>query len=182
MSPPIVVTSSASELDDKLKEVIEAAFKECDSEFFTVGLSGGSFVKVLSNVLPKLHLTGEEWRKWIFFFVDERVVGFDDSESTFGQYKTVLLPKVAELSLNQFVVINPNLDAEACAFDYLSKMKRSFRLPVNENGFPVLDLVLLGMGPDGHTASLFPGHALLDVRTRLLATRIPLRATLRLFV
>lgn len=160
-SRKIVVTE---DIAAALQEIIINAFRELDSDQFTVGLSGGSFVAVLAQVLPRLDLTSEEWSKWIFYFVDERLVPFTEEESTFRAYKDSLLPALPQLGLNQFIVINPNLKStQEVAFDYFSKMKHSFALPKDREGFPRLNLVLLGMGPDGHTASLFPDHPLLQV-------------------
>lgn len=165
MTANIIVARNDEEVQASLKRVITDALADNPSgEVFSVALSGGSFVKVLTAVLPQLQLTADDWRRWVFFFADERFVGFDDPDSTYGQYKAQLLGVVPELGLNQFVIINPQAkDAKECAFDYYSKMKRSFTLPLSDKGFPQFDLVLLGMGPDGHTASLFPGHPLLNV-------------------
>lgn len=61
-----------------------------------------------------------------------------------GQYKASLLAAMPELGLNQFVIINPSAkDAKEAAFDYYSKMKRSFSLPMSGD-FPQLDVILLG--------------------------------------
>ena len=56
--------------------------------------------------------------------------------------------------------INPNLSVEECAADYEKKLKTVF-----SGTWPEFDLLILGMGPDGHTCSLFPGHKLLQVST-----------------
>ncbi|XP_037803056.1 6-phosphogluconolactonase-like [Penaeus monodon] len=119
---------------------------------FTIGLSGGSLAKFLGKGLPSINTS---WDKWSLFFCDERVVPFDHDDSTFKVYKGLI--ESTPLKAEQFVVINPSLEAEAAAKDYEAKVRAKF--PNVE--WPTFDLLLLGMGPDGHTASLFPGHALL---------------------
>lgn len=83
----------------------------------------------------------------------------------FRLYKTNLIPKVP-LTEYQFVSININDPIEKVASDYESKIREMFKMPT---GVPSFDLLLLGVGPDGHTASLFPGHELLSVNDRLIA-------------
>lgn len=121
---------------------------------FTLGLSGGSMTKFLCGGLPSIET---EWDKWLLFFCDERLVGFNDDDSTYKSYAAGLIGKTP-LKEEQFVKINPDLEVEAAAQDYEAKVRAKF--PDSE--WPCFDLLLLGMGPDGHTASLFPGHPLLD--------------------
>ncbi|KAI1287972.1 6-phosphogluconolactonase [Halotydeus destructor] len=156
------VVSSSTDAEAQLKKLIEDAFAKSSQEVFAVALSGGSLIQTLATVLSQLKLTADQWKKWVFYFADERIVDFEDGESTYGSYKSILMPAVPDLGLNQFVIINPKLSSTECAFDYYSKMKRSYQLPQDAKGFAILDLILLGMGPDGHTASLFPGHKLLE--------------------
>ncbi|CAG9792580.1 unnamed protein product [Diatraea saccharalis] len=120
---------------------------------FYVGLSGGSVVKYLCEGLPKLDT---DWSKWVLAFCDERVVPEESEDSTFGIYKRQLIPRTG-LKQEQFVTIKQGLSAEEAAKDYADKLKLVF----NGNNFK-FDLLLLGMGPDGHTCSLFPNHPLLD--------------------
>jgi 6-phosphogluconolactonase len=97
------------------------------------------------------------------YFADERVVPLDHADSN---YKAVM-----ETCLNQLGVpaakvhaIDPSLSPEAAAVAYEKML-------VEEMGpEPAFDLVLLGMGPDGHTCSLFPGHPLLHEESRLVAS------------
>lgn len=71
------------------------------------------------------------------------------------------------LTEQQFVSINVNDPVEKVARDYEATIRKDFNMPT---GVPSFDLLLLGVGPDGHTASLFPGHKLLTVTDRLIAS------------
>ncbi|KOC63226.1 6-phosphogluconolactonase [Habropoda laboriosa] len=121
---------------------------------FKVGLSGGSLVQLLAQTLPNITT---DWSRWYFFFCDERIVPFDSSDSTYGDYKTKLIGKVP-VTEEQFIKINPDLSAEDAAKDYIKKMSVFFP----PDRVPCFDVLLLGLGPDGHTCSLFPGHKLLN--------------------
>ncbi|XP_043248228.1 6-phosphogluconolactonase [Colletes gigas] len=121
---------------------------------FKVGLSGGSLVKLLVQSLPNITT---DWSKWYFFFCDERIVPFDSNDSTYGEYKAKLIGKVP-VTEDQFIKINPDLSAEEAAKDYIKKMSVFFP----PDRVPCFDVLLLGLGPDGHTCSLFPGHKLLN--------------------
>jgi len=132
---------------------------------FTVALSGASMINLLTDVLPTVPLTQQEWKSWLIFFVDERIVPFEDSQSSFGCYTRILLPACPFLSVEQFVPIDPSMDATSCAQDYELRMKALLDVKKGEH-FPHLDLTFLGFGPDGHTASLFPGHPLLEEKKK----------------
>lgn len=70
--------------------------------------TGGSLVKFLSEGLPSIKT---DWSKWKFFFCDERIVSFQDNESTYGQYKANLMEKVP-ITEDQFVRIDPDLSGK----------------------------------------------------------------------
>ncbi|RWS09779.1 6-phosphogluconolactonase-like protein [Dinothrombium tinctorium] len=149
------VFNSSEKANDFLRNVIQEAVDGSEGDRFTVALSGGSMVNVLSQVLPTVKT---EWKKWLFFFADERIVSFEDKNSTFGAYKKQLAPELP-ITLSQFVTINPSLTGNDCAFDYTSKLQQL--CPVaGDKLLPRFDILFLGMGPDGHTCSLFPGHPL----------------------
>lgn len=156
----VLKCDSLEESKEELRKVIQKAVDEHTGPVFTVGLSGGSLPTILADVLPTITT---DWKKWKFFFCDERLVSFSDPESTFGAYRSILVPKIHDISLNQFVTIDPSLQAWNSAYDYLSKMKQIFSRKA-EVEWPRFDLLFLGMGPDGHTCSLFPNHHLLKVR------------------
>lgn len=121
---------------------------------FKVGLSGGSLVQLLAQCLPNVTT---DWNKWYFFFCDERVVPFDSNDSTYGEYKLKLIGKIP-VTEEQFIKIDPDLPAEDAAKDYIKKMSVFFP----PDRVPCFDVLLLGLGPDGHTCSLFPDHKLLN--------------------
>ncbi|XP_046675967.1 6-phosphogluconolactonase [Homalodisca vitripennis] len=123
-------------------------------DIFKIGLSGGSLATFLAKGLPKI---ATDWSKWKIFFCDERVVPIESSDSNYGLYKNSLIG-VVPVKEDQFIKINPHLPAEEAARDYIQKMAVHF----SPDELPRFHLLLLGMGPDGHTCSLFPGHRLLD--------------------
>lgn len=155
----VLKCTSLPESKEELRKVIQKAVDQHTGPVFAVGLSGGSLPAILAEVLPTINT---DWKKWKFFFCDERLVSFSDPESTFGAYRSTVAPKIPEISLNQFVTIDPSLKTVNSAYDYLSKMKQIFSRKA-EVEMPRFDLLFLGMGPDGHTCSLFPGHPLLKV-------------------
>jgi len=87
-------------------------------------------------------------------FCDERMVGPDSPDSTWGLYRSQLVP-VTELSEDQFLLVDTALSPEDAAKKYQADLEAVFGVP------PRFDLLLLGAGPDGHTCSLFPGHPLI---------------------
>lgn len=150
----IVVKGSESDVIAELCSLIEKKAKESlvKNETFNIGLSGGSMANFLCKGLPNIDT---QWSKWRLFFCDERLVPEDSADSTWGLYKSKLLP-VTSLQEDQFLTVATNLDPEKAAADYQEKLVSNFGSP------PVLHLLLLGAGPDGHTCSLFPGHQLMS--------------------
>ncbi|KAE8746073.1 hypothetical protein FOCC_FOCC007196 [Frankliniella occidentalis] len=155
-STQLIRVKAEEDVIRKLCELIEEiANKAIESEdVFKIGLSGGSLVNFLSAGLSKITT---DWSKWRLFFCDERVVPSESPDSTYGAYRKSLIGTVP-LSENQFIQIDPHLTAEDAARDYIRKMAPFFA----PDSLPRFDALLLGMGPDGHTCSLFPGHRLLD--------------------
>lgn len=155
-STQLIRVKAEEDVIKKLCELIEEiANKAIESEdVFKIGLSGGSLVNFLSAGLSKITT---DWSKWRLFFCDERVVPSESPDSTYGAYRKSLIGTVP-LSENQFIQIDPHLTAEDAARDYIRKMAPFFA----PDSLPRFDALLLGMGPDGHTCSLFPGHRLLD--------------------
>ena len=131
---------------------------------FTIALSGGSTPRNLYTLIAAN--ASLPWDHMFFFFGDERHVKPDDPESNYRMVQETLLSKVAIPPANVFRIPAENPDAAATAEAYGQTLRKFFEVAPGE--FPRFDLILLGMGPDGHTASLFPETAALQERSRLV--------------
>lgn len=128
----------------------------------TVSLSGGSTPKSLYSLLATKNIP---WDETYFFFGDERHVPPTDPDSNYRMANEALLSKVPVPAQNIFRVPAENPDAAAAARAYEVIVRDFFKLQPDK--FPRFDLILLGIGPDGHTASLFPGSNGLTERNRI---------------
>ena len=135
---------------------------------FTVVLSGGSTPRALFQTLAAEQFRESiDWSKIFFFFGDERDVAPDDAESNFRSARENLF---APLGIKDKNVFRWQTESKDAAADYQNKIKNFFDL--DENEFPRFDLIFLGMGADGHTASLFPFSPAL-VETKQIAVANP---------
>lgn len=131
-----------------------------------MAVSGGSLPKTLAQALLSLPSSPEDtikFDKWEIFFADERVVPLDHEDSNYFLLKHELLDKIpVELGKPLVHHIDVDLldDVQELADQYEKLLVRSFASRDSVK-LPIFDLLLLGCGPDGHTCSLFPGHALL---------------------
>lgn len=161
----VVVFSSAAELGPALAQLVASRAEKAlrgGADSFSLGLSGGSLVNILSKELPAV--PNLDCSRWLVGFCDERLVPFDDAESTYGLYKNHLFSKI-NIPEDRVLAINPSLPVQECAEDYASKLSKAF----GTDQTPVFDMLLLGMGPDGHTCSLFPDHPLLQESQKTVA-------------
>ena len=133
---------------------------------FTVAISGGSLPKLLAAGI--LAVEGVDYSNWHVFFADERVVPLDDDDSNYKACDEMFFSK-AGIAREQVYTVDAALTAEEAAAAYTTQLQSVF----GADATPSFDLVLLGMGPDGHTASLFPGHALLEVADRWVGACAP---------
>lgn len=132
---------------------------------FSVALSGGSTPKALYSLLAA-NYPSFAWNRVFLFFGDERHVPPTDPQSNYRMVNESLLTKIAIPAENVFRVLAENPDADAAASAYEAQLRRFFDVKTGE--FPRFDLILLGMGPDGHTASLFPDSAALEEQSRFV--------------
>lgn len=121
---------------------------------FTVALSGGTTPRKLYDLLSQPPYSfAVDWSRVYIFFADERFLPPDDPESNFRLARETLLERVPIPQKNIFAMPTVGGMPDACAARYASVLENFFAAPL-----PRFDLVLLGIGPDGHTASLFPGR------------------------
>jgi len=161
------LTTPQELFDAAAEEVIHAANEAvAERGRFTIALSGGNTPKSLYNLLAPNGRSSLPWDRMFFFFGDERHVPPDDAESNYRMANEAMLSKIPVAAANVFRVPAENPDAAAAAALYDQTLRQFFALAPGQ--FPSFDLILLGLGPDGHTASLFPGSSALQERSRLV--------------
>jgi len=143
---------------------------------FMVALSGGSTPKALYSLLAERteKRIGPEipWAQIHLFFGDERHVSPDHPDSNYRMANEAMISKVPIPPQNVHRVHAENKDAAAAAAGYDETLVRVFSLSGTQP--PRFDLILLGMGPDGHTASLFPGSfGVQELAKRVIANWVP---------
>jgi 6-phosphogluconolactonase len=154
---------------DALPAALAAHVRECEAAAlarggrFTVALSGGSMPKVLGQALAAAAFS---WAQWHIFYADERCVPLDHADSNHKACQEHFFSKVpipaAQLHPLRYEA-GDERDPAAAVARYTAELAAVFTEAAAPAPalLPQFDLVLLGMGPDGHTASLFPGHLLL---------------------
>lgn len=140
---------------DSFVELSKKSIKKHDR--FTVALSGGYSPKAIFNLLATPEYAEKiEWNKVYFFWVDERWVSLSDEKSNAKMTFETLLDKVPVNKDQIFPMYKDGIEPE----DYAKEYEQAIRNVLGEAG--VFDFILLGMGDDGHTASLFPDESVLD--------------------
>ena len=160
--PVETLVDKAESLAESLAGRFEAAAREAIAARgrFTVALPGGS---VATSFFPRLSRVPLDWSKVDFFWGDERAVPPSDSDSNYAAARALWLDPagVPRDRVHRMKAEAPDLAKTAA--DYTIELERAAGSP------PRLDLVLLGVGPDGHVCSLFAGHPVLAVRDRAVA-------------
>jgi 6-phosphogluconolactonase len=128
---------------------------------FVVALSGGSSPKAIFKLLAtKEYAQKIEWNKVYFFWVDERWVPLDDEKSNYKMTLEALLNEVPVNKDQVFPMYKDGVEPKEFAKEY----ENQIRNVLGNDG--VFDFILLGMGDDGHTASLFPGEEILNEKEK----------------
>lgn len=152
----IHIFSEPEETAESVAKLITAMLNEKVSagKSLNIAISGGSTPNLLFGMLSGEYAEKINWEKLRFFWVDERCVDPTDKESNYGNVNNILLKNVPIPEANIFRMKGENVPIEE-AVQYQNTLRNE--LP-EVNGMPQFDLVLLGMGDDGHTASIFPGN------------------------
>ncbi len=160
---PASVAAAAADLFARETRAAAEARGTC-----TVALSGGSTPEALYRLLADRngpYFSEVPWAALRLFWGDERHVGPDDAESNYRMTRLALLEHAPIPSEHIFRVPAENPDAARVAADYQETLAREF----GPGALPRFDLIMLGMGPDGHTASLFPDSPALAETSRQVA-------------
>jgi len=146
-----------------------------------IAISGGTTPKAMFALLAdpaQPFVKQVPWDKLDLYWVDERCVPPDHADSNYRMTKEALLSKVP-LSTERIHRMEGELEPEVAAARYESIIRNSFKLEGAET--PTFDLILLGMGDDGHTASLFPHtEAINDMTHIVVANHVPQKDTWRI--
>lgn len=163
--PAVVADEAARQVEALARDAILARGR------FVVCLSGGSTPRVMHARLADAHRAGIDWTRVEFYWSDDRLVAPDDPESNYRMARETLLDPLRIPAEHVHRIHGEAGDAAAAADGYVREIAGGVEI---DGGWPVFDLVLLGMGSDGHTASLFPFTEALDVSDRwVVAGRAP---------
>jgi 6-phosphogluconolactonase len=168
-NPKIKIFADLDAMSQAAAETIVAHISESlqRRDVYSIALSGGSTPRRLYALLADDTELREQipWERVHFFWGDERHVPPDHPDSNYRMAYNALLSKIPIPSINIHRVRAENPDAIKAAADYQQEIRRFFKIDAGQ--MPRFNCVLLGMGPDGHTASLFPGTSALEETERL---------------
>ncbi len=164
--PELHILSTAEDVAISAAEFVADLALRCsrDQGRFSLALCGGSTPQGLYRRLASNpYRNFIDWRSWHMFWGDERCVPLDDPESNFGMVKRILLNRIT-IPASQVYRMRGEIPPEEAALQYEAQLRSHFQMPE-----PSFDLVLLGLGDDGHTASLFPETEALEEKHSLVA-------------
>ena len=155
MKPEIRIFKNLDELSQNAARIFAQQAQQAIQERgrFLVALNGGSTPTRLFQLLASDYREKVDWTKTHVFWGDERIVPTDSPENSYAQARDLFLRHVSIPEVNVHRV-NTELDPAEAAKDYAHTLSQFAQPPL---GLMRFDLVYLGMGEDGHTASLFPG-------------------------
>ena len=168
LKPEIIVRDNSIQLAQAGADIFSRIARDSVTQRgrFIVALSGGSTPRTMHRFLAeKSFCTVIPWDETNIFWVDERCVPFIDQASNYGAARQDLLDHVS-IPPNHIHPMPVDMDPEDGAVEYQRAIIDFFQ--PKENEFPVFDLIFLGIGKDGHTASLFPGQKVLDEKERFI--------------
>jgi 6-phosphogluconolactonase len=172
MKPQIQIFADVPALvDAAAKQFIACAQAAISARgIFQVALSGGSTPRPLFALLASTHRKALDWEAVRFWWGDERCVPPDHADSNYRMAREALLEPLAVPAMQVARMVGEAPNREGEALRYAGELERA--LP-RDGDAPIFDLMLLGMGADGHTASLFPGTGAVKVRDQVVVRAVP---------
>jgi len=141
-----------------LTRLLDSLIREKAANFpdekFTLAISGGGSPQGLFALWSGIYKEIIPWEMVSLFWVDERAVAPSDPESNYGNAKSLFLDKISIPRESVYRIV-ADIDTTLAAREYSNLVKSKMAV---KDGYPVFDLIILGVGDDGHTASIFPGQ------------------------
>lgn len=155
---PTAIYDDAEALARGAVERLLTAVHDAPSEKVAVCLSGGSTPKRMYELLATEFAADVPWHRMHWFFGDERLVDPEDKDSNFRMVRETLMSSGNIPDGNIHPIRTTGLSADAAADSYERELRKFHGSDTLQPGKPLFEVMLLGLGSDGHTASLFPGR------------------------
>ena len=160
-----VIFPDPQELARRAADWIAGVIAAHDGPRFRLALSGGSSPRLLYEELSRRDI---DWGKVAFFWIDERFVPPDNPDSNFRMARETLLSQLPARAENIHPIPTDG-EPDAAAWAYENTLRQAYGADSLDPARPLFDLVLLGLGADGHICSLLPGSPVLEERQRWVA-------------
>jgi 6-phosphogluconolactonase len=161
---------------DALYDALDVQWRDVSQDaiarrgMFNVALSGGSTPRSFySKLAGQTSIKRESWQKTCLYFGDERCVPQDHPDSNYRMAREALISSAPIMPEHVHAMFSADLSVDENVSRYNAVL--TTELPLNSQSVPVFDLILLGMGEDGHTASLFPGTQIVTETESLVAAQ-----------
>lgn len=176
MNPDIRIFSDLASLNESAAQSMKESINKTDAtaQYF-LALAGGNTPRALYRLLAAKYTDNISWAKVQLFWGDERYVSIEDSRNNFHMARETLLDHVPIPSEHIHPMQTDYSDPNDAARAYELTLRNYFH-----SQWPRFNLVILGMGSDGHTASLFPRSVTLDEKRWVIPSRVPIEPTQRL--
>lgn len=168
MQPELKIYDDIELLTEGFLRHLSGIIKESNSGKFNISLPGGSTPKKIFDILSERYASMFNWKNINIWWGDERCVPPDDPESNYGMTERRLISKIDLPDENVFRIFGENDPAEECR-RYTELMQSNIPSP---EGIPVFDAVILGLGADGHIASIFPDQIAMFDSTEICETAV----------
>jgi len=152
MKSNLCIFKSPEELANQFADQLMSWVEKHTGNTFNLAISGGKTPDLLFSVLASEYADSSLWKKIHFWWVDERMVPPGNSESNFGVAQHLLFSRISIPAENIHRIKGENAPGSE-ALSYSAQIQENIS---HQDGWPIFDLILLGMGDDGHTASIFP--------------------------